>query len=114
MKRAEEEPKAKEFQEANIALGNTLRELKKKATQIANDVQDLKTEKEGMEEKIKNNDFLINNAKQEVARLRSRIVHNPEKLKQVSFTPFPGHPRTTTMALDVFYFMIGDIYVLCT
>lgn len=81
--RAEQEPKAQEYRLSNMEITNTLRECKKQAQQVTREIQDLKLEKQELESKIENNEFLINNGRQEIARLKARIVHSPEQLKQV-------------------------------
>ncbi|KAG4305469.1 hypothetical protein PORY_001025 [Pneumocystis oryctolagi] len=73
----------KKSKEINAALTNDLRELKKIQTALTNEIDVLKREKAELSERLTNNQFITVNTKQECMKLRSRIVHSPEKLKQL-------------------------------
>ncbi|KAG4303079.1 hypothetical protein PCANB_000671 [Pneumocystis canis] len=73
----------KKSKEINLALTNDLRELKKIQTSLTNEIDVLKREKAEIAERLTNNQFITVNTKQECMKLRSKIVHSPEKLKQL-------------------------------
>ncbi|KTW26641.1 hypothetical protein T552_02650 [Pneumocystis carinii B80] len=83
MKQADEVSLIKKSKEINVALTNDLRELKKIQTALTNEIDVLKREKAEIAERLSNNQFITVNTKQECMKLRSRIVHSPEKLKQL-------------------------------
>ncbi|TPX50490.1 hypothetical protein SeLEV6574_g00865 [Synchytrium endobioticum] len=83
LKRQEEESAVLRLKEANGVLTGELRELKRQQTALTNEIEARKKEKAELVDKMTNNELLITNLKQESSRLRSRIVHSPEKLKQV-------------------------------
>ncbi|KAI8622594.1 Nuf2 family-domain-containing protein [Chytriomyces sp. MP71] len=82
LQRAEEEPAYQRVRERNLALTSELRELKRIQTTLTSEIETLKKTKNETIDKAKNTDFLLTNCKQDCARLRSRIVPNPEKLQQ--------------------------------
>ncbi|KAJ3274324.1 kinetochore-associated Ndc80 complex subunit nuf2 [Terramyces sp. JEL0728] len=79
--RVAETPLAEKKREIVSVLTADLRELKKIQTNVGGEIDTLKLEKSQLSEKMNNNTFLITNLKQECARLQSRIITNPEKLK---------------------------------
>ncbi|KAJ3312925.1 kinetochore-associated Ndc80 complex subunit nuf2 [Boothiomyces sp. JEL0838] len=79
--RVAETPMVEKKREVVSLLTADLRELKKIQTNIGGEIDALKLEKSQLTEKMNNNTFLITNLKQECARLQSRIITNPEKLK---------------------------------
>ncbi|CAG8627793.1 13817_t:CDS:10, partial [Dentiscutata heterogama] len=81
-KRIEDENIVKELVQENAHLMSSMRELKKKQTGLLNEIASLKSTKAEAEEKINNTQFLVVTAKQVLEKLKSRIVVNPEKLKQ--------------------------------
>ncbi|CAG8799269.1 34387_t:CDS:2, partial [Racocetra persica] len=81
-KRIEDESEVKEYLQENASLMSSMRELKKKQTGLLNEIATLKSTKAESEEKINNTQFLVVTAKQVLEKLKSRIVVNPEKLKQ--------------------------------
>ncbi|RIB11405.1 Nuf2 family-domain-containing protein [Gigaspora rosea] len=81
-KRIEDEIEIKEYVQENASLMNSMRELKKKQTGLLNEIASLKSMKAEAEEKMNNTQFLVITAKQVLEKLKSRIVVNPEKLKQ--------------------------------
>ncbi|KAL5039830.1 kinetochore-associated Ndc80 complex subunit nuf2, variant 2 [Batrachochytrium dendrobatidis] len=83
MKRAQDQPQVDGIRAINTSLAADLRELKKTQVTLASKIDHLKKEKNACTEKQTNNQFLISNLKQNCVRLKSRVVHSPEKLKQV-------------------------------
>ncbi|KAG5519301.1 hypothetical protein PMAC_001926 [Pneumocystis sp. 'macacae'] len=83
IKQEDEVSLIKKSKEINIGLTNDLRELKKVQTTLTNEIDVLKREKAEIAERLTNNQFITVNTKQECMKLRSRIVHSPEKLKQL-------------------------------
>lgn len=83
IKQTDEASLIKKSKDINIALTNDLRELKKIQTSLTNEIDVLKREKTEIAERLTNNQFITVNTKQECMKLRSRIVHSPEKLKQL-------------------------------
>ncbi|KAJ3323516.1 kinetochore-associated Ndc80 complex subunit nuf2 [Boothiomyces sp. JEL0866] len=79
--RVAETPMVEKKREIISVLTADLRELKKIQTNIGGEIDTLKLEKSQLSEKMNNNTFLVTNLKQECARLQSRIITNPEKLK---------------------------------
>ncbi|KAJ3092285.1 kinetochore-associated Ndc80 complex subunit nuf2 [Quaeritorhiza haematococci] len=82
LRQAEQEPMAQKLREVNMSLTNDLRELKKQQTTLTSEIDNLKKQKNELNDKLANNQFLLVNCKQDCNRLKSRIVHSPEKLKQ--------------------------------
>ncbi|RUS27143.1 hypothetical protein BC938DRAFT_483658 [Jimgerdemannia flammicorona] len=83
VQRADEEPAIKKAREFNGGMTTELRELKKRQQALAEDIEQLKKVKNAQTDKMTNNQFLTMNTKQELQKLRSQIVQNPEKLKEV-------------------------------
>ncbi|KAL2912180.1 kinetochore-associated Ndc80 complex subunit nuf2 [Polyrhizophydium stewartii] len=82
-RRAQEQPEVDALRATNTALAADLRELKKAQVALGAKIDNLKKEKNTSTEKQTNNQFLLSNLKQDCVRLKSRVVHSPEKLKQV-------------------------------
>ncbi|GAO46849.1 Nuf2-domain-containing protein [Saitoella complicata NRRL Y-17804] len=80
--RDEEEPLVQKAREANIALTNDLKELKKQETALTKDNDILRREKAELTEKMTNLSHLVVNTQQECEKIRARIVHDPETLKE--------------------------------
>ncbi|KAJ1336953.1 hypothetical protein BSLG_006713 [Batrachochytrium salamandrivorans] len=82
-RRTQDQPEVDAIRSTNMGLAADLREFKKTQVSLAAKIDNLKKEKNTCAEKQTNNQFLLSNLKQDCVRLRSRVVHSPEKLKQV-------------------------------
>ncbi|KAJ3047943.1 kinetochore-associated Ndc80 complex subunit nuf2 [Rhizophlyctis rosea] len=82
LERAEQEPALQTLRDANSALTAELRELSKKQNILTSEAESLKNEKNELAAKASKAQNMIANLKQECTRLKGRIVHSPEKLKQ--------------------------------
>ncbi|KAI9019812.1 Nuf2 family-domain-containing protein [Hyaloraphidium curvatum] len=82
MQRAEQEPSIRKAKEINTQLTNDLRQLKKQNGQLNDEVEAAKKEKSDLVDQLNAINLQITSTKQEIVRLKSRIVPNPEKLKQ--------------------------------
>lgn len=60
-----------------------LRDFKREQTGLSGDLDQLKTRRTELSEKLAHSQFLLGNIKQECHKLKSRIVHSPEKLLQI-------------------------------
>ncbi|KAJ2993100.1 kinetochore-associated Ndc80 complex subunit nuf2 [Globomyces sp. JEL0801] len=78
---AEEQPRVEQVKQTVTEITKDLRALKQQQNTINNEIEELKKSKSSISEKIMNNSFLITNLKQDCAKLSSRIVTNPEILK---------------------------------
>ncbi len=78
----EEEPLTKAAKETNHHLTEDLRALKRAQTEMSHDIDRLKQEKSILTDRLANEQFLSVSTKQEVAKVRSRVVQSPRKLKQ--------------------------------
>ncbi|EEB05767.2 spindle pole body protein Nuf2 [Schizosaccharomyces japonicus yFS275] len=76
-----QEPEIKQLQQENEVLRETLRTMKKTQLQAKAEYDKLKSEAKELMSKVQSTVFFIQSAVQEVDRLRSCIVHSPEKLK---------------------------------
>ncbi len=82
IRRVDEEPLVVKAKAVNESLTNDLYELKRIEGQTTNEYDHLKSEKADLTERLHNNQVLRQNTEREVQKVRSRIVHSPEKLKQ--------------------------------
>ncbi|CAG8560875.1 6273_t:CDS:10 [Funneliformis caledonium] len=82
LQRKEQEPEVKKYRQINETLMSRMRELKKKQTGMLSEIESLKASRVEWTDKINNSQFLLVTAKQNLESLKSRIVLNPEKLKQ--------------------------------
>lgn len=62
---------------------NELREFKREQAVVTNELEQLKSKKSELSDKMNQNNFLLSNVKQECNKLKSRIVHSPDKLMQI-------------------------------
>lgn len=81
--RAGQEDSAAKVREEVSGLIQELRDFKKEQTGLSNDLEQLKSRRNELSEKLAHSQFLLSNIKQECNKLKSRIVHSPEKLLQV-------------------------------
>ena len=86
LQRQEEEPLVEQLQQAKAALAQQLKDLKSKGDAVNDKLAKLKQEKSEQQELLQQQTFALSHCKQDCIRLRSRIVHNPEQLKQVITT----------------------------
>ncbi|KAI8928768.1 Nuf2 family-domain-containing protein [Entophlyctis helioformis] len=82
-KRAQEQPEVDRLRAVNNSLAADLRELKKAQTTLGTEIDNIKKEQNALRDKQVNNQYLVTSLKQDCFRLKSRVVHSPEKLKQV-------------------------------
>lgn len=82
-KHREEEPATLELKEEMTRMIQTLRDLKKEQTLLSSELDMFKARKQENFEKLTNTQFLLGNIKQECNKLKSRIVHSPDKLLQI-------------------------------
>jgi kinetochore protein Nuf2 len=80
-KRQEEEPFVQECRQVTLELASENRELKKTISKFETENGNLSKHETDLHSKLKNTLVLQNNLKQDCARLSSKIVTNPEKLK---------------------------------
>ena len=83
MKQHEEAPAVAKIKEEMGRLVQTLKELKKEQVRLSSSLDDLKDQKSTASQKLAQSQFLVGNMKQECTKLKSRIVHSPEKLLQI-------------------------------
>lgn len=81
--REHEEPRVHSVKEQIGALVNELRELKKQQTQLAAEIDSRKERRQGLTDTHSRLQYLLSSGRQECAKLKSRIVHSPEKLLQI-------------------------------
>lgn len=81
--RADEAPTVEKLKAITAALGEDMIVLRKRQAVVAEEIERAKQQKADLTEKITSNQFLVDNLKADCVRLKSRIVSNPEKLKQV-------------------------------
>lgn len=81
--RQKEEPLIKELKDSIALLLTQLKEFKRIQETMSNEMEKLKTERNEFSDKIANNQFISMNLKQECHKLKSRIVHSPEKLLSI-------------------------------
>ncbi|CAG8435468.1 5742_t:CDS:2 [Diversispora eburnea] len=100
--RKEQENEVKVYMQQNANLMSGMRELKKKQTGLLNEIATLKNIRVDWTEKINNTHFLVVTAKQVLEKLKSRIVLNPEKLKQTieEMNETMAREKETMLGLD--------------
>ena len=60
-----------------------LRELKREQTGLSSEIDGLKAKRGELADRLAQTQLLLSNVRQEANKLKSRIVHSPEKLLQV-------------------------------
>ncbi|RHZ75981.1 hypothetical protein Glove_208g25 [Diversispora epigaea] len=102
LQRKEQENEVKAYMQQNANLMSGMRELKKKQTGLLNEIATLKNIRVDWTEKINNTHFLVVTAKQVLEKLKSRIVLNPEKLKQTieEMNETMAREKETMLGLD--------------
>lgn len=81
--RLQEEPLIKEVKDSIAILLTQLKEFKRIQESMSNEMEKLKLERNDFSDRIANNQFILMNIKQECTKLKSRIVHSPEKLMSI-------------------------------
>jgi len=81
IQREEEAPLIAQRKEENEILRTDLKNLKRQQSALTNDIDTLKREKNVLTEKLTNNEYVLQNTKQDIVKTRARIVTSPEKLK---------------------------------
>ena len=82
VRRIQEEPLVAQARATNEGLTNELYDLKRIEGQTMAEYDRLKSEKAELTARLDNNSLLRQNTEREIQKIRSRIVHSPEKLKQ--------------------------------
>ncbi|KAJ8608550.1 hypothetical protein MRB53_039604 [Persea americana] len=82
IRRIQEEPLVAQARAVNEGLTNELYDLKRIEGQTMTEYDRLKSEKAELTTRLDNNSLLRQNTEREIQKIRSRIVHSPEKLKQ--------------------------------
>lgn len=82
VRRIKEEPLVAQARATNEALTNELYDLKRIEGSTMAEYDKLKVEKQEITTRLDNNAILRQNTEREIQKIRSRIVHSPEKLKQ--------------------------------
>ncbi|CAG8721091.1 18815_t:CDS:2, partial [Acaulospora morrowiae] len=102
LQRKEQENEVKSYMQQNANLMSGMRELKKKQTGLLNEIAALKNVRADWTEKINNTHFLVVTAKQVLEKLKSRIVLNPDKLKQTieEMNETMAREKETMLGLD--------------
>lgn len=83
LQRHAEEPAVQTVKEQIAALVNELRELKRKQTALSAEIDSLKDRRQQLTDEQSRLGYLVSSARQDSAKLKSRIVHSPEKLLQI-------------------------------
>ncbi|ORY02797.1 Nuf2-domain-containing protein [Basidiobolus meristosporus CBS 931.73] len=83
LQREEEEPATKGLLDANAEWTRGLKDLKKQQIALSSDIDALKKVRNDLNDKLTNTQFLVMNCKQDCDKIRSLIVHSPEKLVQL-------------------------------
>ncbi|KAI8588324.1 kinetochore-associated Ndc80 complex subunit nuf2 [Geranomyces variabilis] len=81
LERAEQEPAVRELRERNSKWEADLRELQRQQAALTANVDRQKKEKAELSDALTKTQMTIMNLKQDCARIKSRIVQSPEKLK---------------------------------
>lgn len=71
------------MREEIASLIHDLRELKREQTNLSAEIEQMKQRRQEQSEKLAQAQFLHDNLRQECNKLKSRIVHSPERLLQV-------------------------------
>lgn len=82
-KRKEQEPAVNSIRGEMAEMLQMLRDLKRDQTALSSSLDSLKSLKQESTEKLAQIQFLLGNIKQECNKLKSRVVHSPEKLLQI-------------------------------
>eukprot|EP00158_Paraphelidium_tribonemae_P003346 Partr_v1_DN26054_c0_g1_i1_m226 putative NUF2, NDC80 kinetochore complex component, homolog (S. cerevisiae) len=82
LQRNEEQPRVDKLVAVTRDMAENLKEMKATGDQINAGLSVLKSEKSALVDRKQNTDISLQVGKQEVERLRSRIVRNPEQLKK--------------------------------
>lgn len=82
-KQKEQEPAVNSIKNEMAEMLQTLRDLKKDQTAISSALDSLKSSKQDSTERLAQIQFLLGNIRQECNKLKSRVVHSPEKLLQI-------------------------------
>lgn len=82
VRRIKDEPLVAQARATNEALTNELYDLKRIEGQTMAEYDKLKVEKQEITSRLDNNAIMRQNTEREIQKIRSRIVHSPEKLKQ--------------------------------
>ncbi|ORX86644.1 Nuf2-domain-containing protein [Basidiobolus meristosporus CBS 931.73] len=82
LQRAEEEPAIKKLNGANSDWTRGLKELKRQQIALSSEIENLKKKRDELNDSLTNVQFLVMNCKQDSEKVRSLIVHSPEKLVQ--------------------------------
>jgi kinetochore protein Nuf2 len=81
--RQSEEPMVLAVKEQIGQLVNELRELKKHQTVLSGEIEELKRRRQELTDNQARLQYLLSSGRQDVNKLKSRIVHSPEKLLQI-------------------------------
>lgn len=84
LQRTEEEPYVMELKKETTMLASQLKDLKACGDGINEKVGKAKQEKTDLQDNLQNLTAILTHGKQDALRLRSRIVRNPDQLKQAS------------------------------
>jgi kinetochore protein Nuf2 len=82
-KHRDEEPATLQLKDEMTRMIQVLRDLKKEQTALSAELDAYKSRKGEASERMAQTQFLLGNVKQECNKLKSRIVHSPEKLLQI-------------------------------
>jgi kinetochore protein Nuf2 len=82
IRRIHEEPLVAQARSVNEGLTNELYDLKRIEGQTMAEYDKLKVEKAELTSRLDNNSLMRQNTEREIQKVRARIVHSPEKLKQ--------------------------------
>jgi kinetochore protein Nuf2 len=81
--RTADEPQVLAIKEQIGGLVNDLRELKRQQTTLSSEIEGLKRRRQELSDNQARLQYLVSSGRQECAKLKSRIVHSPEKLLQI-------------------------------
>ncbi len=81
--RVAEEPQVQAIKEQIGVLVNDLRELKKQQNTLSTEIEGHKRRRQELVDNQARLQYLMSSGRQECAKLKSRIVHSPEKLLQI-------------------------------
>lgn len=82
LQRTEEQPEVDHLKKIVDQLSTELKQLKAAGDGVNSEVARLKQEKSELQKNVENSEILLTHTKQDIVRLRSLIVKNPEQLKQ--------------------------------
>ena len=81
--RRQEEPQVNRTKEQIGGMVSELRELKRQQTALSADIDNLKSSRQSLSDNQARLQYLLSSGRQDCAKLKSRIVHSPEKLLQI-------------------------------